>query len=289
MKSLFQAALLVAASSILVGNASANVLWDFDQFNSSVALNGLVFADHGANGFAPGGIFDTDGDVNNAYGPAGPGTVEATINPIARDSIPAIPAVTSASSAAFARVAGIGSDSVTFSFRAGTLHDNFGADGHLATGDANGSSTVILNFDNLIVPTGVTVDYTWSYSAIADPVHENLIEDPEEAAGNLSALSSSGMGPGALYAVLNNGPAGISNSGMGSWTDVVSPGDFVTLDLDMSAFARMENPGVGPFQEDLAGSEFFGEITLTITTLPEPTTLSLLALAGLGALRRARR
>ena len=278
----------VATGSILAGNASAVVTWDFDQFNSTVALRGLTFADHGANGFAPGGIFDTDGDLNIAYGPNGPGSVTATINPISRDSIPAIPAVTSASSAAFTTLTGIGSPTATFSFRAATLHDNFGADGHLAEGDADGVSNVFLNFDGLVGATSVTIDYTWIYSAIADPDNEGAAEDPEMAEGSLSVFSSSGMGPNNLYAVTNLGPVGISGNGFGSWTEVVSPGDFVGLALDMRAYARMESPGVGAFQEDLAGSEFFGEITLTIT-VPEPTALSLLALTNLGALRRARR
>jgi hypothetical protein len=42
----------------------------------------------------------------------------------------------------------------------------------------------------------------------------------------------------------------------------------------------MEDPGTMPNMEDLAGSEFLGRLTLTVTAIPEVTSAAMLAAAA---------
>jgi len=277
------AALLTLASS-----AHSVVTWGFDPINSSVTLQGDTMADNGANLFGPGNN-DVDTDTQIAYGPAGPNTVEAIlVNPlVSRDAGLAPVFTTTASAAANARLENLNSDTITYIFNAVNLNDTFAGDGFLTRSTATGTSSVRLNFDNLVGATGVRVDYSWSYDAISNPVHESGAEDPELSAGSLSIVSSGGSGPGLAFAALNPGPFTITDSDSGSWTETVSPGDFVTITIDMLADTTMDSLGTGVFQEDLAGAGFRGTLTLSVT-VPEPTSLAFLVTGAMLTLRRKR-
>lgn len=277
----------ITALLSLATSAQAAVTWAFDPINSTVDLDASTLADNGANLYGPPND-DSDSASALVYGPGGPNTVEASVNPMSRDAfLPDF--TTSASAAALSRLENLDSPSVTFTFNAVNLNDTFSGDGFITSALAVGSSSVRLLFDNFVVPTPIAVDYSWSYDAIANPIHEGGGEDPESCRGTLVLNSSSGMGPGTVFSVLNTGPVTVSDSDTGGWTDTVSPGDYISIGMAMNAETLMESPGTGTFQEDLAGAAFRGTLVLTITTIPEPTSIALIPLIGLGLARRLRR
>jgi|GEM_PF-2266000 len=268
--------------------AQAAVTWQFDQTNTSLSLSGNTYVDNGANGFGPPND-DADNASASSYGPGAPNSVEASINPSSRDAgvFPTFSTVSSAS--VLTRFESLNSPSVTFTFNAVNVTDNSAGDDYLTTSLASGDTSVRLLFDNFTTTTPVNIDYSWNYDAISNPDHEAGTEDPERSRGTLAFGSSNGLGPGTVFSLLNTGPVTLSDSASGSWSDTINPNDYVTIVLSMQAETDMESPGSGSSQQDLAGAAFRGSLTLTVTTIPEPTTLAIFPLISIAlAWRRAR-
>ena len=272
------------AGFVIPCTAFSAVTWQFDGINSVATLN----ADSAADNLASPLFFDTDIDSASGYGPGAPNSVECTVLTDSNDSgfMPTFD--TSSSTSGLARFEDLNTPTVTFTFNAVNVCDTIDGDGFATSARVTGDSTATLLFDNFLVPTPVQIDYSWQYDAIANPDHEAGAEDPEFSSGTLSLTSSSGMAPGGLFGVLNPGPFTISDSDTGGWTETINPGDSVTITMSMEAQTNMASPGVGPSDQDLAGAAFRGQLVLSITTIPEPTTLTLLAAGSLLMIRRKR-
>lgn len=280
----------------LAGSTYAAPTWSVDLNNSSLNLNGDTYADNGAHGFRPAGPWDEDSldeDTFQANFVVGPDTFDlgASVNPISRDRDLSVPYDTSASAVSIVTIHGVGSNTLEIAWRANTFNDQFDGDGFLSTSEAHVFASILARIDGVSPGTPVSISYEWEYFATAVPDHEGVGEDPEQARGSLSLIDNAGGGPGNLFDIMvgEPGPAPLTDfdDDIDSHNLVTGvPDSFLTIDLAASSITAMESPGDGLFDEDLAGSEFIG--TLTLVIVPEPAVGTLL-IGGLGLLAKRRR
>ncbi len=284
--------LALAAIFAAAAQDAAAATWGVDLALSSLSIDGDTYADNGANGFRPGGVWDQDNPpIVAAFQPnfvVGPDTFDfgATVNPISSDRDLSIPFVTSASAVGVITIDGLGSSTLEIRWRANTLNDNFDGDGFLSDSSVLLLSQIVATIDGVGPGTPVEIIYDWDYFATAVPDHEALMEDPETANGSVGFLDDQGTGPGNLFGVIVGEPGVLTS--MDSDNDSYSlttsnPSSSLTINLDGGSITRMNSPGNGPFQEDLAGSEFIGRLTLTLRMVPEPASWGLAFVAVLGA------
>lgn len=288
----FGAILLGLTITLAVRPVEGGATWGVNLGNSTLSIDADTYADNGANGFKPGGAWgENDPPILTTFQSnfvIGPNTFDlgAALNPITHDRDPNIPFDTSASAVGVITINGIGSNTLDIDWRLNTLNDQFGGDGFLSDSSAFLASVIEATINGVGPGTPLQIQYDWNYFATAVEDHENLVEDPESASGDLGFSDDKGNGPGNLFATLVGGPglATDIDSGSNTFNLVTSnPMSFLSIDLHGGSTASMNSPGSGPpNDEDLAGSEFIGHLTLRLVPVPEPTSLALAALAAAG-------
>jgi hypothetical protein len=283
---------LLASSLLLVGilapGAHAVLTWGVDLANSSLSIDADTYADNGANLImgAVGAVWDEDHPVNATAFQANYQSafdLGQDVNPMSRDADNSVPFTTTASSIGRITIDGLGTDTLTIEWRANTLNDNFDGDGFISDSSALLTSTIIATINGVSPGTPLTIGYDWEYFATAVPDHEDLMEDPESAGGNLSFIDDQGGGPGSLFSVAVGEPGALTSMDSNSDSyDLTTNMAVNTLSVSLGAnsLTHMEDPGTMPNMEDLAGSEFLGRLTLTVTAIPEVTSAAMLAAAA---------
>jgi hypothetical protein len=278
--------LLCLALASIERPAAAAANWGVNLGASTLDIDADTYADNGANGFKGGGGIWDENDPPNVLNftqnlVIGPNTFDlgAFLNPVARDRDLSVPFDTSASAVGVITINGLGSRTLVIDWRLNTLNDQIGGDTFLSDSSAFLTSAIEATIAGVGPGTPLQINYDWNYFATAVEDHEGALEDPESASGDLGFIDDQGGGPGNLFATLVNDSTDI-NSGSGSLNLTTSnPLSYLTINLGGGSTASMNSPGSGfPLDEDLAGSDFIGHLTLTI--VPEPSSLALLALGA---------
>lgn len=280
-------------------HAAAN--WGVDLGNSNLNIMANTYADSAINGFDPGPHY-ADAQLTNVFVPGfinGPDTFDlgAALNPLGNDEdlSTSPPTITSASSVGIITIDGIGGSTLEINWRANTLNDFIGYEGFLSDSAAIILSQIRATIDGVAPGTKVKIGYDWDYFATAVPDHEDVMEDPESAGGGAGFFDDQGTGPGNLFNTFVAEPGILTSidADNGSYNLLTSnPKSYLDISLDGNSTITMDGPGNDPLdalQEDTAGSEFLGRLTLTLSlVVPEPAsmTLGVMALVALLTVRR---
>lgn len=277
----------VAGVGLCAGRAFGQV-WSFDV-NSPLDLNAEAFADEFS---IPGGV--TDAETTDFF-VAGYQSHTQTydwgngVNPVAKDqpNPPGTPIVES-SAAGMVGILGVGTNSLTIRWKTTTTLDCF-AEGFSGMAWALASSSVQASIDGLTPFDDYILIYNWQLFAQAQTFHEGVDDDPEYAAGSLT-FDLGGLGPGDVFNVQVDGDdpylpdlLDLTGNGQISFTPA---GTSVPLAAQVDAYAWAEFTIPATAGQDLAISEFVGEVKLTV--VPEPGGAALLVMVGLLAVRRRR-
>lgn len=282
----------MGARSLAVGPT-----WNVDLLNSTLTMSTSTYADNGANGSKPGGIWDEDSNTAGVFQSnfvLGVETYDfgAGIDVASRDNDNSVPFSTSASSVAVVTIDGVGSNTLEVYWRTNTLNDNFDGDGFIAESLGDLLASIRATIEGVAPGTPVTVDYDWDYFGAAETLHEAFNEDPESADGGLGLLADTGDGPGIVFAAVFDSQDAATDTGTDADSGFFNlttsnPESYVGIAIDSTSMARTQSPGVAPNDEDLGGSEFIGRVTLVVT--PEPSAVMVgLMMAGLLTIRKPR-
>jgi hypothetical protein len=282
--------IIVAVAIVGLGLSAGTAFgqtWSFDA-TSPLNLDANAFADEWS---VPGGVtaadtttvfvadYTSDGGIDYDWGNG--------VNPVAIDQPnPPYAPVVESSAAGMVGIRGLGTNSLNIRWKATTTLSSL-AESFDGWADALASSTVLAGIDGLNPGDPYTLIYDWELFAQAQVFHEGAGEDPEYAAGSL-AFDFGGLGPGDVFNEQVDGddpnlPSLLDENG-GGQIDFV-PGDtslLLSADVYAYAWAQFTHPAY----DDLAVSEFAGELTLTV--VPEPGMAVLLVMSGLLLIRRRR-
>jgi len=295
MRRTFSASGVIALAA---GVACGQPLFNYVDAQSTILIEGDVFADNGFNGlFAFGGIADFDDITVDSLIPGG--MVAGVTYDWARftgvtasDGLGPNLERTTAGTQAFITIDGDGTNEITFGFFNASNTDNFLDEFH-ATATAIMQASLALQIGGAAMGSNVIIEWEWSFVIAATDFSENVGQPdfPEDHAWISASLGLSGDADLDFYNVFYDDPdrPGLDFDlldASGSFAHTVGgPMDFIYVDFDSHAFAEIMTMGQ-VFSQD--GNTAFINATLVLRVIPAPATGALFGLALVLASHRRR-